>query len=42
MKISYDREAGIEILDAVRRLGDPAVLRQVILDGVGPTASSHE
>ncbi len=30
------RLAGIEILDAVRRLGDPAVLRQVILEGVGP------
>jgi uncharacterized protein YuzE len=35
---SDGRLAGIEILEAVRRLGDPAVLRQVILDGVGPTA----
>jgi hypothetical protein len=26
----------IEILDASRRLGGPAVLRQVILEGVGP------
>ena len=36
----YDAEgrlAGIEILDAVRRLGDPGVLRQVILEGIGPT-----
>jgi len=32
---SDGRLAGIEILDAVRRLGDPAVLRQVILEGVG-------
>jgi len=30
--------ADIEILDAIRRLGDSAVLRQVILEGVGPTA----
>ena len=30
------RLAGIEILDAIRRLGDPAVLRQVILEGIGP------
>ena len=33
---SDGRLAGIEILDAIRRLGDPAVLRQVILEGVGP------
>jgi uncharacterized protein YuzE len=32
---SDGRLAGIEILDAIRRLGDPSVLRQVILDGVG-------
>jgi uncharacterized protein YuzE len=32
---SDGRLAGIEILDAIRRLGDPAVLRQVILEGVG-------
>jgi len=31
---SDGRLAGIEILDAVRRLGDPAVLRQVILADV--------
>ena len=33
----YDAEgrlAGIEILDAVKRLGDQAVLRQVILEDV--------
>jgi len=34
---SDGRLAGIEILDAISRLGDPAVLRQVILEGVGPT-----
>jgi uncharacterized protein YuzE len=32
---SDGRLAGIEILDAIRRLGDPSVLRQVILEGVG-------
>ena len=30
------RLAGIEILDAIRRLGDPTVLQKVILEGVGP------
>lgn len=33
----YDAEgrlAGIEILDAVKRLGDPAVFKQVILEDV--------
>jgi hypothetical protein len=34
---SDGRLAGIEILDAIRRLGDPSVLRQVILEGVGPS-----
>ena len=33
---SDGRLAGIEILDASRRLGDPAVLRHVVLEGVGP------
>jgi uncharacterized protein YuzE len=28
------RLAGIEILDAVKRLGDPAIFRQVILEDV--------
>ena len=35
----YDAEGrlvGIEILDAVKRLGDRETLRQVILEGVGP------
>lgn len=34
----YDAEgrlAGLEILDALRRFGDPDVLRQVILENVG-------
>src|SRR3989442_9738240 len=34
----YDAEgrlAGIEILDAAKRLGDPGVLRQVIVEGIG-------
>jgi uncharacterized protein YuzE len=33
----YDAEgrlAGIEVLDAVKRLGDPAVFKQVILEDV--------
>lgn len=33
----YDAEgrlAGIEILDAIKRLGDPAVFKQVILEDV--------
>ena len=36
----YDAEgrlAGIEILDAVRRFGEADTLRQVILEGIGPT-----
>ena len=34
----YDAEgrlADIEILDAAKRLGDPGVLRQVIVEGIG-------
>lgn len=31
------RLAGIEILDAVRRFGDQSTLRQVILQGIGPS-----
>jgi hypothetical protein len=49
MRITYDRQVDAlyfrfrettvttKHLDAIRRLGDPAVLRQVILEGVGPT-----
>ena len=33
------RQAGIEILDAVKRLGDPAVFRQVILEDVALTGT---
>lgn len=29
------RIAGIEILDASKRLGDPEVFRKVVLEGVG-------
>jgi len=35
----YDADgllAGIEILDAMKRLGDPAVFKQVTLEGVNP------
>ena len=38
----YDADgllAGIEILDAVKRLGDPAVFRQVTLENVTPRKS---
>lgn len=38
----YDSEgrlAGIEILDAMRRLGDLEVLRRVILEGIGTSES---
>jgi len=36
----YDRDgqlAGIEILDAVKRFGGRDTLRQVILEGIGPS-----
>jgi len=32
---SDGRLAGIEILDALKRLGDPQVFRQVILEDIG-------
>ena len=32
------RLVGLEILDAVKRLGDANVFRQVILEGLGPAA----
>jgi YD repeat-containing protein len=38
--LEYDSEgklAGIEILDAVTRFGNKETLRQVVLEGVGPT-----
>lgn len=38
----YDGEGrlvGLEILDAAKRLGDPSIFQQVILEGVGPSAA---
>lgn len=35
---SQGRLAGIEILDALKRFGDADTLRQVVLEGIGPTA----
>ena len=37
----YDSEgrlAGIEILDAVKRFGGQETLRQIVIEGIGPTA----
>jgi YD repeat-containing protein len=34
------RLVGIEILGAVKRLGDPSVLQQVIVERLGPALSS--
>jgi YD repeat-containing protein len=34
------RLVGIEILDAIQRLGDPSVLQQVILERLGPALPS--
>ncbi len=34
---SEDRLVGLEILDAVRRFGGQDTLRQVVLEGVGPS-----
>lgn len=37
----YDAEgklAGIEILDAVKRFGGRETLRQVVIEGIGPSA----
>jgi uncharacterized protein YuzE len=36
---SEDRLVGLEILDAVRRFGGRETLRQVILEGIGPSVS---
>lgn len=30
------RIVGLELLDAARRFGDPSVLEQVVLEGLGP------
>ena len=38
----YDREgrlAGIEFLDAMKRFGDRETLRQVVLEGIDPSAA---
>ncbi|OHB64379.1 MAG: hypothetical protein A2Y76_02040 [Planctomycetes bacterium RBG_13_60_9] len=34
---SEDRLVGLEILDAVRRFGGRETLRQVVLEGIGPS-----
>ncbi len=34
------RLAGIEILDALKRFGDAQTLRQVVLEGIGPTVKA--
>lgn len=39
----YDSDgklAGIEILDAIKRFGDKETLRQVVIEGFGPSQSS--
>ena len=39
----YDAEGrlvGIEILDAVKRFGGQETLRQVVLEGIGPTINT--
>ena len=36
----YDEQgrlAGFEVLDALKRFGDESTLRQIVLEGVGPT-----
>lgn len=37
---THGRLVGIEILDAIQRLGDPSVLQQVILERLGPALPS--
>ena len=36
---SEDRLVGLEILEAVRRFGGQDTLRQVVLEGIGPSVS---
>ena len=41
MSLEYDSAgqlAGLEILDAVKRFGNPDTLREVVLEGLGPAA----
>jgi uncharacterized protein YuzE len=35
---THGRLVGLEILDAVKQLGDPSVLQQVILERLGPAS----
>lgn len=37
---SQGRLVGLEILDAIQRLGDPSVLQQVIVKRLGPASPS--
>jgi len=36
------RLVGLEILDAAKRLGDPSIFQQVILEGLGPSTKVPE
>ena len=41
LSAEYDADGqlvGLEVLDAAKRFGDPSVLRQVVLEGLGPAA----
>ena len=43
ISVDYDsngRLAGIEILDVVKRFGDQETLRQVVIEGLGPSIKS--
>jgi uncharacterized protein YuzE len=38
----YDAQGqlvGLEILDAVKRFGDPSTMQQIVLEGLGPALS---
>ncbi|RJO66332.1 MAG: DUF2283 domain-containing protein [Myxococcales bacterium] len=39
---AHGQLAGIEILDAVKRFGDRDTLRQVVIEGIGPTAGGKQ